>query len=40
MIFYPLFFSGAPLLGAAETLKGLLTGLTFGLPIAEVVNIG
>ncbi|KAG6542404.1 hypothetical protein Mapa_016233 [Marchantia paleacea] len=29
------FAVGAPLLGAAETLKALLTGVTFGLPIAE-----
>ncbi|KAL2643136.1 hypothetical protein R1flu_010723 [Riccia fluitans] len=29
------FAVGAPLLGAAETLKALLTGITFGLPISE-----
>lgn len=29
---------GAPLLGATETVKGTLSGLTFGLPISEVVT--
>jgi hypothetical protein len=28
--------SGAPLLGAAETVKALMIGVTFGLPISEV----
>jgi hypothetical protein len=27
--------SGAPLLGAAETVKALMIGVTFGLPISE-----
>lgn len=29
--------TGAPLLGAIETVKGSLSGLTFGLPVSEVV---
>lgn len=29
---------GAPLLGATETVKGTLSGLTFGLPISEVAT--
>jgi hypothetical protein len=31
------FCSGAPLLGAAESVKALMIGVTFGLPIPEVV---
>jgi hypothetical protein len=30
--------SGAPLLGAAETVKALMIGVTFGLPISEVCS--
>jgi hypothetical protein len=29
---------GAPLLGAAETVKALMIGVTFGLPISEVCS--
>lgn len=27
---------GAPLLGSVETIKGTLSGATFGLPVSEV----
>jgi hypothetical protein len=30
---------GAPFLGAADSVKGALTGLTFGLPISEVGDL-
>lgn len=31
--------TGAPLLGATETVKASLSGFTFGLPVAEVENL-
>lgn len=31
--------TGSPLLGATETVKAVLSGLTFGLPVSEVKNL-
>lgn len=35
-LFCLVFVSGAPLLGAIETVEATLSGFTFGLPVSEV----
>lgn len=39
LLCFVVLITGAPLLGATETVKAVLSGLTFGLPVSEVKNL-
>lgn len=35
-LYFVCFIAGSPFLGATETVKATLSGVTFGLPVSEV----